>query len=686
MAKATTKTVEDKSAPFKFHGVTLTAKSGQQSVGDCPLCGKEQHFYVSIKTGQWDCKSCNESGNAYTFLQKLYDTCDGSPKDLKQLSQHRNGIPYNIYQKEGVRYSAGRFYLPNYNQTGSLVNLRVWDGPGSKVFSTAGMKLHMLREHMIPFDLKTLKGTPIYICEGDWDTYAFEWLRLKVDQEGIVVGTPGTIFKEEWLEMFKGCDVSLLGDNDTPGLKFMEKTSTMLKPIVSQLKVIRWPSTFPDGGDISDYIADRIKTPQKAWDEIRAMLVDSKQSSSSPEKKRSAKVPPFAAVLRVFRKHLHLDKNMEDALAVILATALSIKIPGDPLWTFIVGPPGSGKTVMLRSLEGCPEQALFRSTITSQTLVSGFIPTDGADPSLLATLPGKCLIIKDYTAVKSLPSGVQEELYGIMRDAYDGQVTRQYGNQAMRVFPTPESGFPTCHFSLVAGVTHVIHGDNRATLGERFLKFEFIREDHDPEAHIRSAITGMEDLLNAEKEMRDIVAAFMDRDIDPAKLPKIPSWVVERIVALSQLIGLLRAGVERGFKDELVSRPRVEIGTRLAKQLIKMGQVLAVVFGSTSVDKKCWRLMEQMAFDTAYGWNLDILRVMMSSYPRGMLMEEIASAANISDTTLQRKLDNMIELRSVYRQKPAAKEKGQIGRGRPPYKYFVAKQYATLWKKAKVGE
>jgi DNA primase len=48
-------------------------RSGQY-ISDCPLCGKEQHFYISRKTQMWDCKKCHSYGSIYKLLRLLDKT------------------------------------------------------------------------------------------------------------------------------------------------------------------------------------------------------------------------------------------------------------------------------------------------------------------------------------------------------------------------------------------------------------------------------------------------------------------------------------------------------------------------------------------------------------------------------------------------------------------------------------
>ncbi len=89
-----------------------------------------------------------------------------------------------------------------------------------------------------------------------------------------------------------------------------------------------------------------------------------------------------AEVLRALRRWLHLPD--EDSLDVLMAVAIAIYLPGDPLWLYYVGPPGATKTEPLRALSGPRVQTL--STLTPNTLISGL---KGNDVDLLPHLDPK---------------------------------------------------------------------------------------------------------------------------------------------------------------------------------------------------------------------------------------------------------------------------------------------------------
>ena len=79
---------------FEFHtGFKIYNDDPEQSVMDCPFCGKDQKFWFN-RDGQYHCKSgsCNASGNAFTFIRKLYDQFDNVTRTA-ELVRDLRGIP-----------------------------------------------------------------------------------------------------------------------------------------------------------------------------------------------------------------------------------------------------------------------------------------------------------------------------------------------------------------------------------------------------------------------------------------------------------------------------------------------------------------------------------------------------------------------------------------------------------------
>ena len=55
-----------------------------QWIADCPSCGKEQHFFMSAKTGLWDCKHCSSSGNWFKFVKDFKKGFTSRSEEVKK--------------------------------------------------------------------------------------------------------------------------------------------------------------------------------------------------------------------------------------------------------------------------------------------------------------------------------------------------------------------------------------------------------------------------------------------------------------------------------------------------------------------------------------------------------------------------------------------------------------------------
>ena len=318
-------------------------------------------------------------------------------------------------------------------------------------------------------------------------------------------------------------------------------------------------------------------------------------------------------------------------------------------------------------------RCVFQSTLTPHNLISGYKMEDPAqDPSLIPRLIGNTLVLKDWTEIMSMPGIVQDDLYGVLRGAYDGRAEKTFGNGIERVYSP-------CHFSILAGVTPAIHSHSRSTLGERFLKLTFIRPgSHDPSVHILAALTGATTFFTKETRLRSVAYEFLDTVIEGQ--PEVPMEYVHRLANLAQVIAELRAGVERSHQGDLCYRPQAEVGTRLAKQLHKLMQGLALVYGIPKADEKCYRIAERVAFDSAVGWNLEITSAMIDAYPKPLTQTALVELCRINKSNLNRRLGNMLELGLLSTVKLKKTSPGQ-----PALGYLLNQRFVTLWRKAKIN-
>ena len=53
-----------------FSGLGEVKRQGQETLTDCPFCGKERHFSYNSRKPLWRCWSCGEAGDWIDFLEK----------------------------------------------------------------------------------------------------------------------------------------------------------------------------------------------------------------------------------------------------------------------------------------------------------------------------------------------------------------------------------------------------------------------------------------------------------------------------------------------------------------------------------------------------------------------------------------------------------------------------------------
>lgn len=265
--------------PFIFHGVDLSP-AGSQYQGDCPLCGKESHFYVNPKTGLWDCKVCGESGNADSFLLKLWRESlrQTTNADYAELSEDR-GIPARVLKACGLAVSVinNRWLIPSRKPPANakgIPNLCLCDNATLRPYSTAERKQQLMR----PANKNQDAGT-LWICEGQWDAMALQGVLQRVKADGkplsdtnAVVGLPGAKSAHELLtDQCKGKDVKIVLDNDKSGREGTEGIIKTLGDRPASVEAIQWDEGLPEKYDVRDLVRDT-KTAREAFQSINGMM------------------------------------------------------------------------------------------------------------------------------------------------------------------------------------------------------------------------------------------------------------------------------------------------------------------------------------------------------------------------------------------------------------------------------
>jgi hypothetical protein len=656
---------------FEAHGVEFTGERGNQMFGTCPFSGKEDKFYVNTKNGLWDSKSAGLSGNVAKFLELRAENYAQDLKGsyMRQLAENRQ-LRRASFEGIGMGWDGHSFTFPVRDFDGNVQDIRKYNVRSKLMMSTSGCRVGLFGAEK----LKMQPNDPVYLCEGEWDALALKWLLKVVGEPGVVLAVPGAgTFKPEWVQWLRGRTVHTLYDYDPPGRKGEEKILERLEGQARRVTYVHWPDEVPIGFDTRDWIIygttirdtpdvclERLKrrfNSKPKWmsdntqEPVRVVSKTGKITIKKPKKvvsKRWVDPPTLDQVHEVFNRWLFL--KTPEVIDVMLAVVLSQRIDGSPVWLFLVGPPGSAKTAIVSALHEV-EQTYSTSTLTAPSLISGANFTgQGGDPSLIPKLNKKVLVVKDFTSILSLPDREQKEIFGILRDAYDGRCGKSFGNGVERHYES--------RFTVLAATTPRIYdlAEQHAALGERFLKFlvgDNLHHESEDEV-ITKAIENADRETAMRQELQDVVKAFLERTCVNRVAPVMPQDILAKIVSLAKFGARLRGSVSRDFyrNDIVMSRPMAEVGTRLGQQLAKLARGMAMVYGKPKVTEVEYHMVKKVMLDTISQRNEDVLRTMINAMGGAdklapISMRELAAKTQYPFATIQRLFQDLVALQII---------------------------------------
>lgn len=660
--------------PFTVHGVEFTGERGDERFGTCPFTGKPDKFYVNVKTGLWDSKTAGLSGNIAQFLHQIAKTYQQqlTKPILERLAENR-ALPVRAFKNWGIGWNGSAYTIPVRNHDGDVVDIRMYT-LGRNMISTKGCNVGLLGAER----LAKQRNDTVYLFEGEWDTIAAAYLMEKVGIKGVPVGVPGAgILKPEWVPWFSGRIIHTHYDRDSAGEAGEQLFSKRMVGVARSVTYTNWPDALPEGFDVRDWIVYGLekRTPRKCWSRLEALYEPNPRTQELPPAKPETftflkrrkkgktelvwkKPPTLADVHGVFRKWLYMRST--DGIDVMLATLISQRLEGPPVWLFLVGPPGSTKTALLSSLGDMRADVYATSSVTPHALISGAnFNNTKADPSLIPKLNGKTLVIKDFTAVMGQKDQEKEEIFSILRDAYDGQCGKFFGNGVERTYES--------RFTVIAAVTPMIYdlGYRHAQLGERFLKFSMADNLIHPDEYeiISRAIDNTDRETSMRKEFCDVVREFFDRTLKGTLLPVIPPDLKDRIIWLGKFGARMRGTVSRdSYRNDIItSRPTAEVGSRLGIQLAKLSRSIAMLHRREEVNEDDYNIVKKVMLDTVMQRTEDLLRALHLAHETGpKSTQELAKLTRYPVPTVLRLLQDLHVLDIVVRTGTSYKHRWRV--------------------------
>lgn len=637
---------------FKQHGFKPNKISGRtQVIGQCPFCMKMDKFYVNIQAKKWDCKVCGKNGGFQTWLREIWEFSKKHFKGriARELVKDR-GLGILTLKRAGVGYNPHTmsYILPVWDVQGERIhNLRIYHN--HKLLGT-----HSCSTGLYGWEQITPVKSNIWLCEGHWDALTIrESLHKTSKDTELALAVPGSnIFKSEWTGFLKDCNVNVVYDNDKAGREGCVKIYNNLKGICKKLNFLYWKSSDKEGKDIRDLWINLKKDKGKFYRKINTSLKEEPQITEDVETKittpkkaefkwKGKGLTPDEARARFTKWLLLPDPYVIDMLA---ATYIGNRLDGEPLWLFLVGQSGSGKSELIMAFDEVQNTTAI-STLTTKTLISGANFAGGGDPSLIPRLDGRILCIKDLTTLLDMNPQEQKIIWGQLRDAYDGKAAKPFGNGTFRIYES--------RFGMLVGVTPTIeiHLEGQSALGERFLKWDLppLRGLMAEEATIRKAMMNTTKEKQMKRELSEAAQAMLNYDF--SEVPVIPTEISDKILYISQVAGRLRGTVNRDkYSREVTHTPFQEVATRISKQLLKYITSVAMFRRLDKVTMNEFNVIKHIVLSTANSKMLHTVKSIYNKKDKIWTRDALNKHISISGTTVERVAEDLRMLKILQRE------------------------------------
>lgn len=632
------------------HGYIPVDETESEVFGDCPFCRKSGKLYVNKDSKAWDCKSCGKHGGFLTFLEEIILLCQEhfTGAHAIKLSKSR-GVSLQTLRAFNLGFNpiTYNYCFPIMGADGKRIHdIRIYKN--GKIISTATCKTGLLNWEKI-FTCKEI----IWLCEGEWDGMVMQEILNKLEMTNhVATAVPGAgTFKADWIPLFTNKTIHVVYDNDSPGQDGALKVFNALKRDASRLRFVNWNETYPDNFDLRD-LYQQCRTARATLNKVNELLADLPMKADIDEVMREGEEHHeqfdgeglnAESVYASYKKWLYMPDT--SVIDILYGTIIANRLAGDPLWLFLVAPPGMTKTTILQTVADA-RGITSVSTLTPHSLISGS-NAGGVDPSLIPQLNNRVLIIKDFTTILNMNQQARDEIFGTLRDAYDGEIIKTFGHGIRRHFVSK--------FGIIAGVTPAIETflENESALGERFLRFAMRLPSSVNEhmAYMKRATSNIrhEDVMR--QSMREIGTITLNYDYDSSI--EIPDDIHSKILYLSMWTAQLRGTIIRDrFSKEVMFKPFQELGTRLSKQYIKLLMGIGMFRRLDKVGEDEFDIVRKLAIGTVPSKLEDaVSKLYRYGSDRRFTVAELGEMIRLPNSTVQQVVNSLYMLGALKKTK-----------------------------------
>lgn len=400
------------------------------------------------------------------------------------------------------------------------------------------------------------------------------------------------------------------------------------------------------GGTRGPGAAER-KERARRWLEEHGIEPDENGTGASGENPVPAlpEHSPAAVVDAAVRRWLVLEDHLLPVVPLVVAVAN--RLAGPPVWLMIVAPPSSGKSEVIRGVNSLAGVRHI-SSITSSTFASGMIPRSGSDkpPSLLERMEQKgqwLLTLKDFGTIQSVQRETRNEIFGQLREIYDGQFDATYGT-GVEIDWEGKLG-------MLVGATPAVDRQYKwsAELGERFVQFRPVASD--PEEVALKAVRASDEEAEKNQAIKEAYRTAFDKIAPTADCaPEFSERRLALVAALARFTAAARRPVrhERGRGGFQVLEP--EGPARLAKVFAQLYKGALLCFDGN--DRLALRVVSRIAVDCIPGRRGKLLRI-LAERSEGVTADVAAGRLKCDKETARTELKELRAIGLAASEKPA---------------------------------
>jgi len=343
---------------------------------------------------------------------------------------------------------------------------------------------------------------------------------------------------------------------------------------------------------------------------------------------------PLEEVYKVYKKYFHVEDTKR--IDIVLATALSQKLKGIPIWLILVGPSGDMKSVQLNSLKN--DNVIVLHNLTSKSLVNGY-KNKLKYPDLAPELDNKIVIIPDMAQILKLPPAEKGELWGQLRDLYDGLAGKISGMGS-------RSRYEGLKVTLMAGSTPAIDGQIlvHQDLGTRELIYR-TKGSKLKKSVMKKCFDNEELEEQIGKELKEKTTDFLKEVYIIRDFIK-PEYL-EKLMDISTYITYMRANAEFDYNNDLRNEVYPEEPTRIAKQMKRLFVCLTNLNNDYPEDR-AFDILWDVAKSSAFPLRIKIFEYLLTHNKEEVSGNSMGELLHIGRSTIKRECNVMWNIGLVH--------------------------------------